>query len=118
MPLMRFVRIVQQEKPDALPSVTDTLFRQVFAQGNTSLLSADESALKTALQGGPLSDSEISQILSKSKDAAMKDQLKKEGAAVVNDARAFGVPWFVITREDGKKRSFMGSDRFELIAHW
>ncbi|GAA5909388.1 hypothetical protein JCM6882_000968 [Rhodosporidiobolus microsporus] len=64
-----------------------------------------------------LPKSNIEELLQLASSNGIKEKLKSESAAVVKEG-AFGFPWIVVERDDGQKRSFFGSDRFEQIAFW
>lgn len=116
---MRLVRIIQDTHPDQLGHVTTKLFDEVFGKGNTEIFKCDPEALAGAIGVGKLDRQTISDLLSKAGEQDSKERIQTEAKKLVEEGGAYGVPWLVITRaSDGKTESFMGSDRFELIAHW
>lgn len=119
-PLMAFVRVLQDTKPEAFTAVTFKLFDAVFADGNTPLLKASEEDLVKVLveQSKLLSKEEVKDVLEKSKAPEMRKKLQAEAKEKVEGLEMFGVPWMHIEQGDGTRDSFMGSDRFELIANW
>lgn len=118
IPLMRFVRVIEAERPDLLFSATDKLFQQVFAEGDTSILAAKPDALAKVLQGTGLDGKAIASLLEKANGPEYKSKLKDEAKGLVEKYNAYGVPHSHIEKADGTARDFMGSDRFELIAWW
>lgn len=118
IPLMRLVRLIQSDHPDLLFKVTDKLFRQVFAEGDAGILSAKPEALARVLADAGIKQAQIQQLLDKANSADWKNKLKDEAKGFVEKDSAYGVPHMRFTKPDGSAKDFMGSDRFELIAHW
>ncbi|GAA5981174.1 hypothetical protein JCM11641_003135 [Rhodosporidiobolus odoratus] len=61
---------------------------------------------------------DIKELLDLSVSAPLKAKMRKESEEVVHEKGSFGFPWMMIERDDGQKRSFFGSDRFEQMAFW
>ena len=123
LPLTRFLIVVQQsESSKVLEEITIEIFKNVFAQGSTSLFTSNPSDainnLVSAL-GNTLSKDKIKEYVEKSNDKEMKEYAKNEAKKYVEEWNAYGVPWMKFKRgRDGQIKHFMGSDRFEMITDW
>lgn len=116
---MRFMRLLQDERPDQLAVATDKMFKKVFAEGDHgALFAADKQTLQSLLGQDLFKEEEWDALLEKAKSQQMKDIMKEEGGQIVKDLTAYGVPYMHFTKDDGQTMNFMGSDRFEIIAFW
>lgn len=118
LPAMRFMRVIEADHPDLLFKVTDRLFRQVFAEGDSSILAAKPDALAKVLSGTGLDKETIAKLVEKANGPEYKNKPKDEAKETVQKYNAYGVPHMRFEKEGGATQDFMGSDRFELIAHW
>ncbi|KAL7010181.1 hypothetical protein EMMF5_000201 [Cystobasidiomycetes sp. EMM_F5] len=115
--IMRFMRLLQDERPDQLAVATDKMFKKVFAEGDHgALFAADKQTLQSLLGQDLFKEEEWDALLEKAKSQQMKDIMKEEGGQIVKDLTAYGVPYMHFTKDDGQTMNFMGSDRFEIIA--
>jgi 2-hydroxychromene-2-carboxylate isomerase len=57
----------------------------------------------------------VAELLALAEATQNQDALKQASEALVAEG-AFGVPWIVAERADGRKHSFFGSDRLEVRA--
>jgi 2-hydroxychromene-2-carboxylate isomerase len=118
IPVMRFMRVLEAERPDLLSNVTDKLFARVFAEGDATILSAKPDQLAEVLNGTGLDKDQIVKLMEKATGPEFKDKPKDEAKGIVEEFKAFGAPHMRFVKPDGSKRDFMGSDHFELIAYW
>ncbi|GAA6041553.1 hypothetical protein JCM8097_004261 [Rhodosporidiobolus ruineniae] len=121
--LMRVLRAVEEKygQGEVLDRAVDVFFAAIW-QPSPSLPAVEAikpSSIPTLLQSVfPSSPDEAKAVFELSTSELIKGKLKSESEAVVEKEGAFGFPWIVIERDDGQKRSFFGSDRFEQIAFW
>ncbi|GAA5909353.1 hypothetical protein JCM6882_000961 [Rhodosporidiobolus microsporus] len=117
---MRLLRAVEEKygQGEVLDKAVDGFYAAVW-QPSPSLPAVEalkpENLPKVASTCLPKSD--IDELLQLASSNGIKEKLKSESAAVVEEG-AFGFPWIVVERDDGQKRSFFGSDRFEQMAFW
>lgn len=114
---MRFLRVLQdKESPETLEAATDCFYRAIWSQSAQA-----SEAIKAENFGSILSSilaaDRIKEYVELSQTPAYKDLVKNDAATLV-DQGAFGFPWIIAQRNDGKTMPFFGSDRFELIAYF
>ncbi|BGP36222.1 hypothetical protein JCM10450v2_000118 [Rhodotorula kratochvilovae] len=118
---MRVLRAIEKVAPAKLEKATDRFYAAVWQPeaGSSAVDAINPSTFPALLaKDGLFSESEIKQILTAANSDEVKGLLKTESKALVEDGGAFGFPWIVVERDDGEKRSFFGSDRFEAMAFW
>ncbi|GAA5860252.1 hypothetical protein JCM8547_003444 [Rhodosporidiobolus lusitaniae] len=119
--VMRFLRAVEEKygQGEKLDQATDAFFAAIW-QATPSLPAVEAIKPENFAQIASSflsSKSEIEEIVKLSTSNDIKDKLKAESAQVVENG-AFGFPWILLERDDGQKRHFFGSDRFEQMAFW
>jgi len=117
--LQRFLRVIQTERPEVLRGVSERLFHAIFGEGKNGLFKPSLHDLVDALGTDMLDEKTIDGILNKSEQGQkeINNQMKDEAKAYVDKVGIYGVPYMRVS--NGKEeKTFMGSDRFELIAHW
>jgi glutathione S-transferase kappa 1 len=98
--------------------------------------SSSSPAFLQSLTPALIPEEKLAAIIARSQSQEIKDCLKIESAALVNDYGAFGFPWIIVRRSDGATASFFGkplctnsddtpqpkrltgSDRFANMAWW
>ncbi|GAA5991319.1 hypothetical protein JCM10908_003255 [Rhodotorula pacifica] len=120
--MMRALRAIQQIAPEKLEKATDA-FYAAFWQPKPSDMAAMDAVKPDAFpkilsKDGLFSEAEIKRIVEAANSDEIKNLVKEESSKLAADGGAFGFPWIVVTRDDGKERNFFGSDRFEQIAYW
>ncbi|KAK0536728.1 hypothetical protein OC834_001085 [Tilletia horrida] len=91
-------------------------FDAVWSNDQPVKTADDLKAILTPLWGkGEDAQKELSRLIEESGTKEMKDRLKAESQALVNEGGAFGMPWMVVEK-DGISSSWFGSDRFEQMA--
>ncbi|BGP12203.1 hypothetical protein JCM10213_007459 [Rhodosporidiobolus nylandii] len=117
---MRYLRAVEEKygQGEVLEKAVDAFFAAIW-QPSASLRAVE--AIKPAnfarISSSFLSLEEANKVAELAVSEEIKGKLKSEAAALVEEG-AFGFPWIVVEREDGQKRNFFGSDRFEQMAFW
>lgn len=53
-------------------------------------------------------EDKFSDVVARSQSQEIKDLIKVESAALVNDYGTFGFPWIIVRRADGTTASFFG----------
>ncbi|TNY23776.1 thioredoxin-like protein [Rhodotorula diobovata] len=117
---MRLLRSIEEIAPEKLEKATDLFYGAIWQPtgGKTALDAIDPSNFASMLaQDNLFSKAEIDKVVELSTSDKVKGLLKSESQQAVDEG-AFGFPWIVVERDDGEKRSFFGSDRFETIAFW
>jgi len=114
MASMRFLRTVQDVRPDLLMPVTQAFWSCIFGGGQADATSpADFAKLLGPVKG--LDADEIATLIKQSTSPENKERVKQEATELAKNG-AFGAPWIVVTRaSDGTSAPFFGSDRFEII---
>ncbi|QRV72441.1 DSBA-like thioredoxin domain protein [Ceratobasidium sp. AG-Ba] len=111
----RFLRAYKDEaSPEELEKVTRHLFVEMFDRETNPASPAFLRSLVPAL----VPEDKFSAIIARSQSQEIKDCLKTESAALVNEYGAFGFPWIIVRGADGATASFFGSDRFANMAWW
>lgn len=118
--------VLQENHPELLEAVTTKVFEAIFAKGDTALFSDTASGnidhlynVIGQVSSSNLSKENISSMLQKSNSKEFKEKPKPAGKRYVEEWGVYGVPWMRVTKgKTGEVKDFMGSDRFELIAHW
>ncbi|CAD6577726.1 MAG: hypothetical protein CYPHOPRED_000312 [Cyphobasidiales sp. Tagirdzhanova-0007] len=119
LPLMRFLRIVQEQQPDLLETASIKLFNCIFAQGDSDVFKCELDKLRAILGPDFAHTKKVEDMLVASNGKENTERLRKEAKELVEDLGAFGAPWMHFTKnKSGESRSIMGSDRFEIIANW
>jgi len=125
LPLMRILHVLAQQHPEQHERAATLLFDAVFARGDTALLHGvagkdreGEVARLHELLGALLSKEQLGKLWDASVTQEVKDAVKAQAQKCVKEQGAYGVPYTTFERADGKKLSFMGQDRFEIITDW
>ncbi|GAA99108.1 uncharacterized protein L969DRAFT_103154 [Mixia osmundae IAM 14324] len=115
----RLLRVIKDRKPQALLPATDRFFECIFDGKGREMEVTKAQNLPRLLSGiDGLDEEALKPLMEEAASAENKLRLKDEATEAVEENGAFGCPWFTIERDDGEKRNFFGSDRFEIIAHW
>lgn len=115
MQVARFLRAYKEgASPKELEDVTQRLYTQMFEHE----VPPSSPAFLGSLTPDLVPEDKFPAIIARSQTQELKDLVKAEAAALVNDYGAFGFPWIVIRRADGTTASWFGSDRFANIAWW
>jgi len=115
---VRFLRQLKDEaSPEVLEAATMRFWECSFGPNKRGVndLKDFPDILKN-ISG--LSAEQINSIAQKSQSAENKERIIKEASTLVHQKKAFGHPWIEVTRDDGKRQNFWGSDRFELMAYY
>jgi 2-hydroxychromene-2-carboxylate isomerase len=122
---MRILHVLAQQHPEQHERAATLLFDAVFARGDTALLHGvagkdreGEVARLHELLGALLSKEQLGKLWDASVTQEVKDAVKAQAQKCVKEQGAYGVPYTTFERADGKKLSFMGQDRFEIITDW
>ncbi|CEQ38645.1 SPOSA6832_00095, partial [Sporobolomyces salmonicolor] len=121
MHCMRFLRAIEHKAPEKLEQATDLFLQLIWnpSEGRSADDATKPESLAQAVRSSSLfSEREVDTLLAYANSAENKDRLKQDATTLVEEGGAFGFPWMVVEREDGLKRSFFGSDRFEVMAFW
>ncbi|GAA5965038.1 hypothetical protein JCM21900_006219 [Sporobolomyces salmonicolor] len=121
MHCMRFLRAIEHKAPEKLEQATDLFFQLIWnsSEGRSADDATKPESFAQAVRSSSLfSAREVDTLLEYANSSENKDRLKQDATTLVEEGGAFGFPWMVVEREDGLKRSFFGSDRFELVAFW
>ncbi|GAA6007943.1 hypothetical protein JCM10207_006975 [Rhodosporidiobolus poonsookiae] len=118
---VRFLRAVEMKygQGEKLDKATDAFFAAIW-QSPASLpaIEAIKPAIIPRVAAVVFSPEEVKELIQLATGDEIKGLLKSESGAVVEEEGAFGFPWMVVERDDGVKRNFFGSDRFEQMAFW
>ncbi|KAH8920459.1 thioredoxin-like protein [Atractiella rhizophila] len=114
--ISRFLTVINLlEGQEKLLQVTDIINEAIHVKLNNEAF--EPPAWHSLLVPSVFSKERLEELIQKMNEPENKERVKKLPEELV--ARGtFGFPWFEITREDGAKASFFGSDRFEVIAWW
>ncbi|GAA5878888.1 hypothetical protein JCM1840_000831 [Sporobolomyces johnsonii] len=119
---IRFLRAVEHHAPDKLEAATDLFFQLIWnpSDGHSADDALKPESFAPAVRAAALfsNDAEVAKLLEAANSSENKDRLKREATALVDEGGAFGFPWIVVERDDGRTRAFFGSDRFEAMAFW
>jgi len=112
--VMRFLRIVEEQAPEALEESSARLYAEFFAVHTP----AASPEFFHCLAPSPFSPDKLQSLLRASQTPENKERTKADAQSMVETLGGFGMPWIEIQRADGEKESFFGSDRMECIASW
>ncbi|KDQ13161.1 hypothetical protein BOTBODRAFT_33773 [Botryobasidium botryosum FD-172 SS1] len=112
--VMRFLRVVEEQTPEALEEASARLYAEFFAV-HTPVASPE---FFHCLTPSPFSSDKLQSLLQASQMPENKERAKADAQSIVDNLGTFGMPWIEIQRADGEKESFFGSDRMECIADW
>ncbi|KAG8681725.1 hypothetical protein FRC09_017292, partial [Ceratobasidium sp. 395] len=99
----RFLRTYKDmASPEDLEKVTRHLFIEMFDHE----ISPTSPGFLQSLVPTLVPEEKFSAIIARSQSQEIKDCLKTESAALVNDHGAFGFPWMIVRRADGATLSF------------
>ncbi|PWN19529.1 thioredoxin-like protein [Microstroma glucosiphilum] len=114
-PLQCALRVLQDDHPTRLHSATAHFFQRVWSGEEFDLLSVEAVGAELK-KWGELSEGQVGEVVKRAGLKETRTLLNEEAKKLVEDGGAFGAPWIVTTRPDGRSVSFFGSDRTEQIA--
>ncbi|GAA5841743.1 hypothetical protein JCM11251_007071, partial [Rhodosporidiobolus azoricus] len=118
---MRVLRAVEEKygQGEVLDKATEGFFNAIWrpSPSGLSAVEALQPSNLPSVASAFLPKSDIDELMQMATSNVIKDKLKDESGQLVKEG-AFGFPWIIVERDDGQKRSFFGSDRFEQLAFW
>lgn len=118
MALVFFMRVLQDKMPHLVETATIRLFDQIFAKGDTDVFLCEPEKLLSVLGQDLFTVEMLADMQSIASSEQTKKTVQEEAKGLVAQHGMYGLPWMKFEKEDGSTRSFMGSDRFHLIADW
>ncbi|OAV99142.1 hypothetical protein PTTG_02889 [Puccinia triticina 1-1 BBBD Race 1] len=115
LPIMRFLKVVQEKAPDRLEASTDKLYEVVFE--NKVEVSDNIAGVLGSLSPAPFEASALEEYVRLSSSTETKERVKQDAERLVAEG-AFGFPWLEVCKPDGQRLTIFGSDRFEFLADW
>ncbi|GAA5827938.1 hypothetical protein JCM11251_005655 [Rhodosporidiobolus azoricus] len=120
LPVLKVLKAMEDKygQGEALEKAIDVFFAAIWQPSSSSSaleVIKPENVAKLATSLLPAGDAE--EVLQAAASTDIEEKLKAEAADLVKSG-AFGFPCIVVEKDDGEKRSFFGSDRFEQIAFW
>ncbi|KAK4705529.1 glutathione S-transferase kappa 1, partial [Phenoliferia sp. Uapishka_3] len=113
--IARLLRVIEDEAPSALEPITALFFNAMWSPNADANFTVQPKNFAAVIPAEILSRADLEKYLKMSQTDVNKERMKVEAAALVAEG-AFGFPWLQVENDAGKKASFFGSDRFELIA--
>ncbi|KAA1075213.1 hypothetical protein PGT21_031310 [Puccinia graminis f. sp. tritici] len=115
LPMMRFLKVVQEKDPGRLEASTDRLYEAIFE--NKVKVADNPSGVLGSLSPSVLDASRVEEYRQQSSSEETKEKVKRDAERLVEEG-AFGFPWIEVSRPDGQRLTIFGSDRFEFLADW
>ncbi|KFH46820.1 Glutathione S-transferase kappa-like protein [Hapsidospora chrysogenum ATCC 11550] len=101
-------------RQDRMVRALDALFHEYFAQHKPTYEPAELTRVLVGVLGSSAEADRVIEAASSDAESGGKKALKRNTDAAFGDD-AFGVPWMVCTRPDGRSESFWGVDRLEQV---
>ncbi|KAN0064229.1 hypothetical protein ACQY0O_003396 [Thecaphora frezii] len=115
--LQQHLHLLTLTSPALVPQLTDVYFRAIWHRNLPCASVSDVLHILTTDAETSSYDPDLwKRQLESATAKTVKQELKDQAKELVEEGGCFGMPWFIVTRHDGRQESFFGSDRFEQIA--